>query len=155
MRGNVAFAIFAATLLGAFILGLADKLIVGETYGAILFYVSLVTAAVIVIVVGLSSSWLSATLMGTGLGFLTPLIYYEGRWIAYLTGWNGLEMRLFLSSLGEMDVTAVEAQALVILLGVVFGIPCGLAGATLGWMASRYQRESLPTGSPSSGPTTS
>jgi len=137
MRGNVAFALIAC-VLAAFTLGFAASVIVGETYGGILFYVSLLIAAAMVVLIGVgSSNRLFAVLTGFGLGLLTPVMYYEGRWVAFLTGWNGLEMRKFLSALGEMDTTAAEAQGLVIIFGGLFGIVSGLAGAALGWMASR------------------
>jgi hypothetical protein len=123
-------------------------------WGAVLFYVSLLLAATTVVAIGLGSGRVFATLSGFGVGLLTPVMYYEGRWVAFLTGWNGLEIRKFLSALGEMDTTPAEAQGLVIIFGGLFGIVSGLAGAALGWMASRNQRESLPAGSPSSGPTT-
>jgi hypothetical protein len=83
MRRNVAFALITACLLAAFALGFAASAVVGETYGGSLFSVLLAIAATIVVIIGLGSRRVFATLSGFGVGLLTPLMYYEGRWVAF------------------------------------------------------------------------
>jgi hypothetical protein len=105
---------------------------------------TLVIALAVVIAVGhyLDRGW--ASLACGAMGFLSPLLWSEGRWLAYLSGWDGLDMSRFLSALDEMPVDAGEAQGLALLLGGVVAVPASLCGAAIGWIAGRRPEPPVP-----------
>jgi hypothetical protein len=122
--------------------------LVSDTVGHIFWLSILAVSLVAVIVAGLlSRRVLEAVVIGALTGFFAAVLWNEGRWLAYLTGWNSLEIDRFLSALGEMPVTAGEAQMLALILGTLLGLPMAAVGAIIGWMASRRQDHSsgIPT----------
>ena len=130
------FAIAAGGLAAVLGAGFLQPLS-SETVESILGMSTLLVSLAMVIAVGHYLDRGSALLACGATGFLAPLLWSEGRWLAYLSGWNGLEMSRFLSALDEMPVDAGEAQALALLLGGVIAIPAALCGAAIGWIAGR------------------
>jgi hypothetical protein len=112
--------------------------LVSDTIGYVLWLTTLAVSSVAVIFAGLlSSRVLEGVAIGALTGYFTAVLFYEGRWLAFLTGWNGLEIENFLSALGEMPVTAGEAQVIALFFGSLLGVPFAVVGGIIGWMGAR------------------
>jgi len=129
----IAIVGLSSVFLMCFLEPLATSGAVSGTLRAAIIFISLAT----VVVAARTTDRPAALLIGGAIGLLMPVLFWEGRWLAHLSGWSGLEIDRFLSAIGEMPVSAGEAQMLALLVGVISGIPCAVVGAVVGWVAGR------------------
>ena len=130
---GIALGAVAWALLAGFLAPL-----VSESLGYFLWLSTLVLSLLAVIFAGLLAFRVfEAVVLGALTGLFTAVLFYEGRWLAFLTGWNGLEIDRFLSALGEMPVSAGQAQMLALIFGALLGVPMAVVGGIVGWMAAR------------------
>lgn len=92
-------------------------------------------SAVLVIIAARTVGRLEGATRGAAIGFVTALLWWEGRWLSYLIGWGGLKMDRFLSALGEMPISAGGAQLLTLLVASVWGLVFAACGAVVGSVA--------------------
>jgi hypothetical protein len=132
----VSMAVAFLGLLVVFVMGLVDPFINDDIEG------SLITFIIPVLVIGaflaarFSDNRALAASVGATMGFLTLLLFLEGRYTHYVAGWEGRHISQFISALGEMGTTASSAQEFVLFLGGMGGIPLALVGALVGWFAT-------------------